>query len=84
MSELVARFDVPYDCSVELSPLGIKFLTETFQAFDKVITSIHGFLAVLMDGLRIATVTSIRRSWKSSSAHHRGTHGRIINSQTQR
>lgn len=30
------RFDVPSDCSVELSPLGVKFFTETFEAFDKV------------------------------------------------
>jgi mitochondrial Rho GTPase 1 len=27
---------VPHDCSVELSTLGVKFLTETFTAFDKV------------------------------------------------
>ncbi|KAI0689049.1 mitochondrial Rho 1 [Cytidiella melzeri] len=32
---LYPRFDVPHDCSVELSNLGIKFLTETFTAFDK-------------------------------------------------
>ena len=31
-----ARFDVPHDCSVELSPLGCQFFTDIFQTFDKV------------------------------------------------
>lgn len=31
----VYRFDVPHDCSVELSPNGYKFLTDLFEAFDK-------------------------------------------------
>jgi hypothetical protein len=30
------RFDVPYDCSVELSPLGYQFFTDLFETFDKV------------------------------------------------
>ena len=30
------RFDVPYDCSVELSTLGYQFFTDIFQMFDKV------------------------------------------------
>lgn len=30
------RFDVPADCSVELSPLGYQFFTEIFEIFDKV------------------------------------------------
>ena len=30
-----SRFDVPYDCSVELSPLGNQFLTDIFEAYDK-------------------------------------------------
>ncbi len=30
------RFDVPYDCSVELSALGNQFLTDIFEAYDKV------------------------------------------------
>ena len=30
------RFDVPADCSVELSPLGYQFFTDTFEIFDKV------------------------------------------------
>ena len=29
------RFDVPHDCSVELSPLGYQFLTVVFENFDK-------------------------------------------------
>lgn len=33
---LMSRFDVPYDCSVELSPLGNQFLTDIFEAYDKV------------------------------------------------
>jgi hypothetical protein len=33
---LISRFDVPYDCSVELSPLGNQFLTDIFEAYDKV------------------------------------------------
>ncbi|WWC73306.1 mitochondrial Rho GTPase 1 [Kwoniella pini CBS 10737] len=32
---LTPRFDVPYDCSVELSPLGNQFLTDIFEAYDK-------------------------------------------------
>lgn len=32
---LYPKFDVPHDCSVELSPQGVKFLTEVFNAFDK-------------------------------------------------
>ena len=31
----ILRFDVPHDCSVELSPNGYKFLTDLFEAFDK-------------------------------------------------
>lgn len=31
-----SRFDVPYDCSVELSPLGYQFFTDIFETFDKV------------------------------------------------
>ncbi len=30
------RFDVPSDCSVELSPLGNQFLTDIFEAYDRV------------------------------------------------
>lgn len=29
------RFDVPGDCSVELSPLGNNFLTDIFEAYDR-------------------------------------------------
>ncbi|GBB88447.1 hypothetical protein RclHR1_00150043 [Rhizophagus clarus] len=32
---LYPSFDVPHDCSVELSPLGYEFFTEIFQVFDK-------------------------------------------------
>ncbi|KDQ62481.1 hypothetical protein JAAARDRAFT_121545 [Jaapia argillacea MUCL 33604] len=32
---LSPRFDVPYDCSVELSPLGYHFFTDVFETFDK-------------------------------------------------
>ncbi|WVR09232.1 mitochondrial Rho GTPase 1 [Kwoniella sp. DSM 27419] len=32
---LTPRFDVPSDCSVELSPLGNQFLTDIFEAYDK-------------------------------------------------
>lgn len=32
------RFDVPPDCSVELSHLGYQFFTEIFEIFDKVVT----------------------------------------------
>ncbi|WVO22785.1 mitochondrial Rho GTPase 1 [Cryptococcus decagattii] len=32
---LAPRFDVPSDCSVELSPLGNQFLTDIFEAYDK-------------------------------------------------
>jgi len=32
------RFDVPSDCSVELSPLGYQFFTELFEIADKVTT----------------------------------------------
>jgi len=30
------RLEVPYDCSVELSPSGYQFLTEIFEIFDQV------------------------------------------------
>jgi len=30
------RFDVPPDCSVELSAHGYQFFTDIFEAFDKV------------------------------------------------
>jgi hypothetical protein len=30
------RFDVPLDCSVELTPLGYQFFTDIFEVFDKV------------------------------------------------
>jgi Ras family protein T1 len=30
------RFDVPYDCSVELSQQGYQFFTNIFETFDKV------------------------------------------------
>lgn len=32
---LSPRFDVPGDCSVELSPLGNQFLTDIFEAYDR-------------------------------------------------
>ncbi|CAL1712907.1 unnamed protein product [Somion occarium] len=32
---LYPKFDVPHDCSVELSPLGYQFLTDIFESFDK-------------------------------------------------
>ncbi|KAH9480307.1 ERMES complex Ca(2+)-binding regulatory GTPase gem1 [Psilocybe cubensis] len=32
---LLPKFDVPADCSVELSPLGYKFFTDIFEVFDK-------------------------------------------------
>lgn len=32
---MLRRFDVPHDCSVELSPLGYQFLTIVFENFDK-------------------------------------------------
>ncbi|KAF6746710.1 EF hand associated-domain-containing protein [Ephemerocybe angulata] len=34
-SFLVPKFEVPPDCSVELSPLGYQFFTEIFEIFDK-------------------------------------------------
>lgn len=30
------RFDVPYDCSVELSTLGYQFFTDIYEKFDRV------------------------------------------------
>ncbi|KAL0961338.1 hypothetical protein HGRIS_006294 [Hohenbuehelia grisea] len=32
---LSPKFDVPHDCSVELSPLGYQFFTDIFEVFDK-------------------------------------------------
>lgn len=42
---MFCRFDVPYDCSVELSPAGYQFFTDIFELYDKVchVVSIHGF-----------------------------------------
>ena len=40
------RFDVPPDCSVELSPLGYQFFTEIFETFDKVrLTTVNDYIA---------------------------------------
>lgn len=35
LTRLLLRFEVPHDCSVELSPLGYKFFTDIFEAYDK-------------------------------------------------
>ncbi len=35
MTFVVDRFEVPHDCSVELSPLGYQFFTDIFEVFDK-------------------------------------------------
>jgi hypothetical protein len=35
------RFDVPFDCSVELSQLGYQFFTDIFETFDKVGNAEH-------------------------------------------
>lgn len=43
------RFDVPHDCSVELSPKGYQFFTDIFQIFDKVCPS---FLLSVWSNLR--------------------------------
>ncbi|KAF8133770.1 EF hand associated-domain-containing protein, partial [Boletus edulis] len=34
-SFLLPKFDVPHDCSVELSPKGYQFFTDIFETFDK-------------------------------------------------
>ncbi|KAF8740719.1 hypothetical protein AX14_007617 [Amanita brunnescens Koide BX004] len=34
-SFLLPKFDLPHDCSVELSPLGYQFFTDIFETFDK-------------------------------------------------
>jgi len=34
-SFLLPKFDVPHDCSVELSPKGYRFFTDIFETFDK-------------------------------------------------
>ncbi|EIW81024.1 mitochondrial Rho 1 [Coniophora puteana RWD-64-598 SS2] len=34
-SFLLPKFEVPYDCSVELSPKGYQFFTDIFETFDK-------------------------------------------------
>ena len=33
---VIARFEVQPDCSVELSPLGLRFLKDIFKKYDKV------------------------------------------------
>ena len=51
------RFDVPHDCSVELSPKGHQFFTDIFETFDKAIS--HAKFSVkhpLMFSCRIKTV----------------------------
>jgi len=46
---LFGRFDVPSDCSVELSPLGYQFFTDIFEIFDKVVpNSIARYIPCLM------------------------------------
>ena len=36
MKTMVARFEVQPDCSIELSPSGLKFLKDVFKKYDKV------------------------------------------------
>lgn len=54
---LQSRFDVPHDCSVELSPKGYQFFTDIFETFDKVILHFKfSIKALLMIVCRIKTV----------------------------
>lgn len=48
-TDTFSRFDVPADCSVELSPLGYQFFTDIFEIFDKVRIDIFRVRLHLMD-----------------------------------
>lgn len=37
------RFDIPVDCTAELSPRGYQFFTDIFETFDKVRSSFSLF-----------------------------------------
>jgi hypothetical protein len=46
---LSVRFDVPSDCSVELSPLGYQFFTDIFEIFDKVTPQFHRLIYTMLN-----------------------------------
>ena len=78
---LLPRFDVPYDCSVELSPLGNQFLTDIFESYDKVsLTIVTG--STLMIRIKMALCHSM--SSTTCSQHHLVTHGLPRDSQIRR
>jgi len=43
-----SRFDVPHDCSVELSPKGYQFFTDIFETFDKAILHVKLSIKALL------------------------------------
>ena len=46
---VVARFEVQPDCSVELSPLGLRFLKDIFKKYDKVSFYTYFYFIVLVE-----------------------------------
>ena len=62
---LSPKFDVPADCSAELSPLGYQFLTDIFETFDKVCFRILLFAFLSLDTLLLKTAFPIRASLPS-------------------
>jgi hypothetical protein len=62
---------VPYDCSVELSPLGNQFLTDIFEAYDKVSPRSRNS----PETSRIRTVRCRNLSWMICFRLHLGTPG---------
>ena len=52
---MVARFEIQPDCSVELSPSGLKFLKDVFKKYDKV-SSFNIFILFSINGIRMVMV----------------------------
>jgi len=50
LKPLPCRFDVPSDCSVELSPSGHQFFTELFEIFDKVVAFSFALAFIVISG----------------------------------
>jgi hypothetical protein len=75
----VLRFDVPYDCSVELSTLGYQFFTDIFQIFDKVchLFSMISTRLTFIASRRIKTEPSVPRSSKICSKPRREIRGLV-------
>lgn len=76
-ARLVPRFEVPSDCSVELSQKGYQFFTDLFEAFDKVRGAVISTLDTCpKQDSRTKMGPSTQANLPTSSARLLETHGR--------